>query len=174
MKRHIVAAITCGVVLAAAGTWLTAQQRKRTIATEDFVELQRLLWTNHMGYDFAHRDNGDLWVSTFTRDAVLESGSTPPLSGEPAIRDFAVRPFKTNPNRKFRHWTSTFQATPHPEGATLVAFFMAVMNNGPGGAMQMSTTGYYESVAVKTKDGWKLKHHVVHQEGNIAVASSAK
>ncbi len=170
MKRLILALMTCGALILSGAAWLNAQQRRRTIATDDFVELQRLLWTNHIGYDFADRDNGDLWVSTFTRDAVLESGSTPPLSGEAAIRDFAVQPLKTNPNRKFRHWTSTFHATPHPEGATLVAFFMAVMNNGPGGAMQMSTTGYYESVAVKTRNGWKLKHHVVHQEGNIVAA----
>ena len=149
----------------ATATWIQAQQRKNSVPTNDFVELQRLLWTNHMGYDFAQQDNGDLWLSSFTPDAVLENGSDAPITGLDKIRQFATR---NDPGRTMRHWTSTFYATPNAEGAVLSAFFIGVTKSRNGG-LQMGRTGYYESQAVKTKDGWKLKHHVVHQEGDIVV-----
>ena len=49
---------------------------------------------------------------------------------------YAVDPYKANPKRMLRHWTS-------------------------------GTASRYESLVVKTKDGWRIKHHVVISEGPV-------
>ena len=105
----------CGVV--AAASWGYAQQRGTpTVTAQDFVEIQQLLWRNHQGFDFASRDNADMWVSTFTPDAELNSPGRA-VVGEEAIRQLALDYFKDDPQRRIRHWTSTFLVTPTPEGA---------------------------------------------------------
>ena len=164
MKKLIGPSILCLLTVVGTATWMQAQP-KDTLTPTDLVELERLLWINHQGFDFAYKDNGDLWLSSFTPDATLDSGSRLPITGQDNIRRFATR--QANPNRQFRHWTSTFHATPNPEGAHLMAFFFTTSNNGPDGAMVLGTAGYYLSQAVRTKDGWKLKHHVVHLEGEV-------
>jgi hypothetical protein len=163
----LAAVMLCAVSVLSTAVWMKAQQRKAAVTTDDFVEIERLLWNNHMGYDFAAKDNGDLWTSTFVSDADLFNGTTS-FHGEKEIRQFALSPTNLDPKRRFRHWTSTFQVTPNEEGALLTAFFFAVMNNGPNGAMLLGPTGRYESQVVRTKQGWKLKRHVVHPEGDIA------
>ncbi len=165
MRKLIAPLILSLLTVLGTATWMQAQPQKDVLTPTDLVELERLLWINHQGYDFADRDNGDLWLSSFTPDATLDSGSQLPITGQDNIRQFALKPLRANPNRKFRHWTSTFRAMPNPEGAHLMAFFFTTSNSGPAGAMVLGTSGYYLSQAVRTKDGWRLKHHVVHIEG---------
>src|SRR5689334_6465314 len=116
MKRFTATVALC-VVSALAGTVWGQVRRAAAISTDDFVEIQRLLWTNHTGYDFAMRDHGDMWTSTFLPDAVLDNGPTTHLVGADQIRQYSVTPLKDDPDRKFRHWTSTFHLTPNAEGA---------------------------------------------------------
>lgn len=167
MKRFILPAMLCVVSALAGATWTQAQQKNLPrISTEDFTEIQRLLYTNHTGYDFAMRDNGDMWANTFLPDAVLDNGPTH-LEGQQAIRQYSLTPLKTDPDRKFRHWTTTFHAYPHAEGAVLSAFYLTIADTGANGGMVIGGTGRYESVVVKTKDGWRIKHHRVFGEGSV-------
>lgn len=163
MKRFIVPAVLC-LLSALGGAAFVQAQQKKSISTDDFVEIQRLLYTNHTGYDFAMRDNGALWASTFTPDAVLDNGPTTHLTGA-AIRAYAADPAAKAPTRRFRHWTSTFHVTPNAEGAILSAFYLVVSDGDGKTPMTIGPTGRYESQVVKTKDGWKIKHHVVYGEG---------
>ena len=157
----------CGVV--AATSWGYAQQRGTpTVTAQDFVEIQQLLWRNHQGFDFASRDNADMWVSTFTPDAELNSPGRA-VVGEEAIRQLALDYFKDDPQRRIRHWTSTFLVTPTPEGATLTAFWMITTSSG-GGPLRLGGTGRYESTLVKTDDGWRLKRHVAISEGSLGAS----
>ena len=166
MRRAVLLAGLC-LASAYAGAALShAQQRKATISSDDFIEIQRMLWANHTGYDFAIRDNGDLWTSTFMPDAVLDNGPTH-LVGADAIREYAVGPAKKDPTRRFRHWTSTFHVTPNAEGAILSAFYLIVADDNANRTMLVGSTGRYESQLVKTKQGWKIKHHLVFGEGNV-------
>jgi SnoaL-like protein len=165
MKRFVLPGAVC-VVVVLAGVGLTrAQPRTTKLTAEDFGEIQRLLYTNHTGYDFAIRDNGDMWTGTFTPDAVLDN---PPshVVGETAIRAYATDPAQKAPNRKFRHWSSTFNVTPNAEGATLSAFYLVISDGNGQQPMTISSTGRYESLVVKTKNGWRIKHHVVFGEGS--------
>lgn len=173
MKRIIVPAILCLVSAMGGAALVQGQQRKSSLTTDDFVEIQRLLYANHTGYDFAMRDNGDLWMSTFVPDAVLDNGPTTHLVGEQEIRAYAVNPAKAAPDRKFRHWTSTFHVTPNAEGAMLSAFYLVISDNNGKSPMTIGPTGRYESQVVKTKNGWKIKHHVVYSEGSAVARSSA-
>ena len=165
MKRMVLPTMLC-IVSALVGAGVTQAQRQPAISTEDFTEIQRLLYTNHTGYDFAMRDNADMWTGTFLPDAVLDNGPTH-LVGEKEIRQFALTPLKTNPDRKFRHWTTTFHVSPHKEGAILSAFYLTIADSGPKRNMVIGGTGRYESLVVKTRDGWRIKHHVVHGEGGV-------
>jgi hypothetical protein len=167
MKRYLAPAIMCVISALSGAAFVQAQQSRKAISTEDFVEIQRLLWSNHTGYDFAVRDNGDLWTSTFTPDAILDNGPSTHLVGEKEIRAYATDPAAKSPDRHFRHWTSTFHVTPNAEGAILSAFYIAVYDNNGRGPMFMGPTGRYESQVVKTKAGWKIKHHRVYSEGSI-------
>lgn len=166
MTRVLFAALFsfASAVLGANWTSLTAAPSK--ISTEDFTEIQRLLYTNHTGYDFAFRDGGKMWADSFTADAVLDN---PPshLVGRKQIQAYATDPLVLDPERKLRHWTTTFNVQPHPEGAILSAFYIAVINTTPRREMLITGTGRYESLVVKTKDGWRLKHHVVISEGSL-------
>ena len=65
MRRHSVVSIVL-VVVAFAGGFGWAQQRGGSrLTVEDYAEIQRLLWTNHQGFDFATEDKvvetGDGW-----------------------------------------------------------------------------------------------------------------
>ena len=53
------------------------------------------------------------------------------------------------------------------QGAVLSALYFMVHKDLKTGGMLLGRSGYYESQAVRTKDGWKLKHHVVHLEGEV-------
>ena len=172
MKRFIVPAVLC-LVSALGGAALVQAQQKRSLSAEDFSEIQRLLYANHTGYDFAMRDDGDLWLSTFTPDAVLDNGPNTHLVGEKAIRAYASEPAALAPSRRFRHWTSTFHVTPNAEGAILSAFYLVISDNNGKSPMTIGATGRYESQVVKTKQGWKIKHHVVYSEGSTVARSSA-
>ncbi|MGE0392359.1 MAG: nuclear transport factor 2 family protein [Vicinamibacterales bacterium] len=170
--KGIVTIVLC-LLSAAGGAVFVHAQQKKSIATDDFVEIQRLLYANHTGYDFAVRDNGDLWTSTFTPDAVLDNGPNTHLVGETAIRAYAAGPAAKAPSRKFRHWTSTFHVTPNAEGAILSAFYLIVSDGEGNGPMTVGATGRYESQVVKTKQGWKIKHHVVYGEGSAVARTAA-
>src|SRR3954466_4075621 len=102
MKRLVVPALLCIIAALAAVTLAQAQQKKSALTSDDYFEIQRLLYANHTGYDFAIRDKGDLWTSTFTPDAVLDNGQTH-LVGEQEIRAYATGPAEKAPNRRFRH-----------------------------------------------------------------------
>jgi hypothetical protein len=166
MKRHVIPAFLCLISALGGAALVHAQQKKTPLTTDDYYEIQRLLYTNHTGYDFAIRDNGDMWTSTFLPDAILDNGPTTHLVGEAAIRAYAVTPAKAAPTRKFRHWTSTFNVTPNNEGAILSAFYLVISDSNGTGPMTIGATGRYESLVVKTKNGWRIKHHVVYGEGS--------
>src|SRR5688572_19318243 len=106
MKRIVIPVLLLCVASAiGGGVFVQAQQKKAALTTDDYYDIQRLLYTNHHGYDFPTA-NCDTWTSTFLPDAVLDNGNTH-LVGEKAIRAYCVDPAKSMPNRKFRHWTST-------------------------------------------------------------------
>ncbi len=150
------------------GLSLSAQPRLTRVSADDFVAIQQLLWDNHWGYDFAIRDGADLWTSTFLPDARIDSDAGVHLSGHAEIRQYALDPIKQNPDRRLRHWTSTFQITPNKEGAILKAFWYTVADDGkPGSKLTIGVTGWYESQVVRTSQGWKIKRHGIHPEGGI-------
>src|SRR5262249_22663607 len=162
-KRVILVLGLCAASAWGGAIWSRVTAAPAKISTEDFTEIQRLLYTNHTGYDFAERDRGAMWASTFTEDAVLDN---PPshLVGRKQIQADATDPIDKDPQRKLRHWTTTFNVMPHPEGAILSAFWIPLTNTGPNREFVVGGTGRYESLVVRTKDGWKLKHHVVIAE----------
>jgi len=172
MPRMITVLVTvvAAAVSATAG-WTYAQQPKTSaaISTEDYIEIQRLLYTNHTGYDFARKDNADMWTNTFLPDAVLDNPPTH-LEGHAQIRAYALDPLTLDPKRELRHWTSTFHVEPHPEGAILSAFYTTMtQDHGKPGMVWGRGTGRYESLVVKTPDGWRIKHHVVVSEGRVSM-----
>lgn len=166
MKRWVAAAL-CAASAAGGFAWSQAVAAGSKISTEDFTEIQRLLYTNHTGYDFAARDRGEMWADTFTHDAVLDNGPGTHLVGRKQIQAYATDPIAKDPQWTLRHWTTTFHVSPAPGGATLSAFYIAVQNRGPKRELTITNTGRYESLVVKTKDGWKIKHHVVISEGPL-------
>jgi hypothetical protein len=170
MKRVLFVLILCVLSAFAGASWSRVTAQPSKLSTEDFTEIQRLLYTNHTGYDFAERDRGALWASTYTEDAVLDNPPTH-LVGRKEIQAYATDPIDKDPKRKLRHWTTTFNVTPHPEGAILSAFWIPLTNSGPNGEFVVGGTGRYESLVVKTKDGWKLKHHKVISEGPVVARS---
>ncbi len=165
MKRTTITMVLCLVSAVAGAAWAQARMASR-ISTEDYVEIQRLLYTNHTGYDFAMRDNGDMWTGTFMPDAVLDNGPTH-LVGEKEIRQYSQTPLKTDPDRKFRHWTTTYHVSPHPDGAVLSAFYLTIADTGAQKGMVIGGTGRYESIVTKTAGGWRIKHHRVFGEGAV-------
>ena len=60
------------------------------------------------------------------------------------------------------------------EGAIISALFFMTGENKTTGSMELTRTGYYESQAVRTKAGWKLKHHMVHLEGGITATAEPR
>ncbi len=75
MKRVVFAAMLCFASAVIGANWTSITAAPSKLSTEDFTEIQRLLYTNHTGYDFAFRDNGKMWADSFTDDAVLKGAS---------------------------------------------------------------------------------------------------
>lgn len=147
--------------------YMYAQQRNNLELTfQDRAEIRELLWTNHTGFDFANRDAASLWSSTFTPDAVLQNGNTV-KTGEQEIRQYARDYFKNDPQRKIRHWTSTFHITPTAEGAMLSAFWYTMTQEGDKKGLTLGSAGRYESHVIKTTNGWRIKKHHVFHDGPI-------
>ncbi|HEV3063189.1 MAG TPA: nuclear transport factor 2 family protein [Vicinamibacterales bacterium] len=169
MRLRILAAAGLASAVVAGGWSHATQMQVPRVSAQDFTEIQDLLWTNHTGYDFAQRDNGDMWTSTFLPDAVLDNGSTH-LEGQTAIRRYATDYYKADPKRILRHWTSTFHVTPNAVGATLSAFYFTMTQDQGKPGLNIGVAGRYESLVVKTDAGWRLKHHVVYGEGAVSLA----
>jgi SnoaL-like domain len=171
-KRAMLVA-TSGLLLVAGG-WAYAQQRAPSrVSPEDFIEIQQALWRNHQGFDFATTDNAEMWLRSFAADAELHNGGRI-IKGEDGIRGFALDYYKGNPERRMRHWTSTFTVTPTAEGAMLSSFWMITTSESAKGSLRLGATGRYESSVVKAADGsWRIKKHVVFGEGSI-IATAAQ
>jgi hypothetical protein len=165
--------VMLGALLVGAG-WVSAQNpttSRPRIHADDFIEIQQALWRNHQGFDFATSDNADMWLRSFAPDAELHNGGRI-IKGEDGIRGFALDYYQTNPERRMRHWTSTFTVTPTAEGATLSAFWMITVSETAKGPMRLGGSGRYETTMVKVADGsWRIKKHVVFGDGAIVAAA---
>ena len=166
MSKHRFSSVVLVVFAFAAGFVYAQQRGEPALAADDYAAIQRLLWTNHQGFDFATDDNADLWTSTFVPDAEIHNSGRVVAGGE-AIREFALDYFKTDPRRKIRHWTSTFHITPSAEGATLAAFWFIMTQSGGEDGLRIGSGGRYESTVVRTPTGWRIKKHVVLPEGPV-------
>ena len=170
MRHRLISAIL--VIFAFAVGYAYAQQRGGpALSAADYGEIQRLLWTNHQGFDFATEDNADLWTSTFLPDGEIHNSGRV-VAGEDAIREFALGYFRDDPERKIRHWTSTFYITPNPEGATLSAFWYIMTQESGQTGLSIGPAGRYESDVVKTPQGWRIKKHGVFGEGFVTARAT--
>lgn len=166
MIKHRLTSMMAITIAFAVGFACAQRSGGSGLTAEDYNEIQRLLWTNHQGFDFATQDNADLWLSTFLPDGEIHNSGRV-VAGEDEIREFALGYYRSDPDRKMRHWTSTFYITPNDEGATLSAFWYIMTQESGQTGLRIGPAGRYESTVVKTADGWRIKKHGVFMEGMV-------
>jgi hypothetical protein len=154
----------------------------RLQALEDHVRIEQLL----MRYAAAlNTKDADTYVSLFTPDATFELrraiGEPPflgPLSGREALREQwfpdGAGTVDANGRRPFgpmRHVTTNYEIDVHGETASVRAFFIEVVSNGPNippGSKPptIHAMGRYEDELVKQDGQWLFSRRVVVTDMN--------
>jgi hypothetical protein len=147
----LVLALACSVASAA------------DLSVQDRLDIEQL----YAAYNHAI-DGGDAegWADTFTPDGVFNTRFT----GREALVGF-VKSWKERGGGNRRHWNSNLRVVATPDGATGSVYLM-LWDVGVKPATIVST-GKYEDVLVKTKDGWRFKSRVVKGDAPAAAAAPA-
>jgi hypothetical protein len=118
----------------------------------DIAEIQQLWSRYSQGWDF--RDV-DLYLSTYTDDAVFTTGAGEPYAGKDAIKKYLTTAFDAHVNGDATHNNMTILVEPTPEGARGRGgwFVLNVLAQPPA----VTGTGHYEDTYVRTPNGWRIK-----------------
>jgi hypothetical protein len=146
---------------------------RRLQALQDHVEIEQLL----MRYAAAfNTQDADAYVATFTPDGSLElrrDVDEPPFlgpfKGSEALRKQWFPKGGVSGGRKFgamRHVTTNYEINVKGDTATVRAFFMEVVSNGPNtppGSKPptLHAMGRYEDELVRFEGSWRFKRRVV-------------
>jgi ketosteroid isomerase-like protein len=152
---------------------------QRVQALQDHIEIQQLLM--HYAAAF-NTDDADAYVATFTPDGSLElrrDVDQPPFlgpfTGREALRKQWFPEGGVSGGRKFgpmRHVTTNHEINVTGDTATVRAFFMEVVSNGPNippGSKPptIHAMGRYEDQLVKLDGKWLFKRRVVITDMNV-------
>jgi len=157
------------VVVAVAGFvgfgWVSAQQGSgaspASLTGQDYEEIKELYARYNQGSDF--RD-AELFLSAFADDAVMTRGGGRDIVGMAALRaERAERYAGETGDGGRRHHNGSFIITPTAEGAKARAYYVLfdVTSRPP----TMVSSGYYDDVFTKTRDGWRIQHRTLHGDG---------
>src|SRR5690349_2229847 len=117
MWNRVVVAVSAAAVVALAGVGLAQNGAKKSLATQDYIDIQQL----YARYNTAI-DTGDAegWASTFTPDGVFNNNTR----GHDALVQFVHdwRDKRNGANR--RHWNSNLVITPTGDGAIGSVYLM--------------------------------------------------
>ena len=124
------------------------------LSGSDYAEIIHLFGRYNQGTDF--RD-AEMWLSVFTDDAVFQPGvDREEYVGKAALAEWRAQNFAARaPDRRYRHWNSSWVVTPTTEGATGRGYLLGI--NATTGDPVVEESGYYEDVYVETSDGWRIK-----------------
>jgi hypothetical protein len=152
LSRKIMTALL-GVMLVCAGVH-AEEKGKKTLTTQDYVEIQQLYAHYAIAID-TRAEDGMLWARMFTPDGEFQTGEIKAV-GHKALADMNRRDGKPSPIPT--HFTVNIAIDPSPEGARGMAYLMTT--GGEGGKMSGSV---YQDVLVKTADGWRFKKRTLFQ-----------
>jgi ketosteroid isomerase-like protein len=158
------------------GTARAAQapgMEQRLQALQDYIEIEQLLMRYAAAYNTG---DADAYVATFTPDGSLElrrdvdqPAFLGPFTGREALRKQWFPEGAVSGTRKFgpmRHVTTNHEINVSGDTATVRAFFMEVVSNGPNippGSKPptIHAMGRYEDQLVKLDGRWLFKRRVV-------------
>jgi ketosteroid isomerase-like protein len=161
-----------------AGAEESLEERLRVV--EDQLAIEQLL----MRYAAAlNTDDADTYVSLFTPDATLElrrqTGEPPflgPFKGRDALRkqwfpDARANTAAAKPFGPMRHVTTNYEIDVAGDAATVRAFFIEVVSNGPNtppgsNPPTIHAMGRYEDELVKVDGRWFFSKRVVVTDMN--------
>ncbi len=134
-----------------------AQQRGRSpemLGGEDYADIIHLFGRYNQGTDFL---DADMWLSVFTDDAIFQPGvGREEYVGKVALAEWRAQNFAArSPERRYRHWNSSWVVTKTADGATGRGYLLGI--NVTTGDPVVHESGYYEDIYVKTSDGWRIK-----------------
>lgn len=172
MQRRSVVAAAVLLALGAGAGYLTAQDRGGAgrLTAEDRLDIQELYWTYAHGQNFA---DAKLFASAFSEDGVFRISPTRAAVGRDQIAALIGESFagKVGDSGR-RHWQNAWRITPSPDGARGRVYWLVFDVNkgnpvpglpvdGPRGP-EFRSTGVYEDVYVKTREGWRIKSRTLN------------
>lgn len=151
------ALLAVGMMLTAAGAaHAQTASGSGTLTALDYAELQRMYPAYAHSFDSC-ADDGQAFARLFTSDGVFVLPNGNRMEGREKLTAFARCPAGIA-RRATQHWIASILISPSPEGATGTAYVMQVNAAEPKLA---SSGNRYESVFVKTPQGWAFKKHSV-------------
>ena len=129
----------------------------------DYADIIHLFGRYNQGTDF--RD-AEMWLSVFTEDAVFQPGvGREEYVGKEALAKWRAENFAArSPERKYRHWNSSWVVTKTADGARGRGYLVGI--NVTTGEPVLHESGYYEDVYVKTPEGWRIKERRARRDRN--------
>jgi len=134
-------------LIAAATTWIAAQQTGKTLTAQDLVEIQQL----YARYNWA-LDAGDSegYASTFTSDGTFNNNV-----GHDAIVKFADT-FHAGMGAHVKHWNTNLMILPTPDGGATGQVYLVLFDFATK-PPSIATSASYSDQLVKTPQGWRFK-----------------
>ena len=136
-------------------------QESNHLTAEDHVEITSLYARFNQGSDFR---NADLWLSTFSDDAVFTLPNGQRIVGKDALREWRLKSFgdKTGDSKR-RHLHGSIQLTSAANGEARGRAYWLVLDVSDK-EPKLASTGFVDDVFVETKEGWRFKTHTVHAD----------
>lgn len=136
-------------------------QESNHLTAEDHVEITSLYARFNQGSDFR---NADLWLSTFSDDAVFTLPTGRRIVGKNALREWRLKSFggKTGDSKR-RHLHGSIQLTSTANGEAAGRAYWIVLDVSKK-EPELASTGFVDDVFVETKEGWRFKTHTVHAD----------
>jgi uncharacterized protein (TIGR02246 family) len=158
LGRRTLSLVLAVLVVAAAGTWLAAQQKSAALTAQDLVDIQQL----YAKYNWT-LDSGDAegYASTFTPDGVFNNNV-----GHDAIVKFAET-FHAGLGSHVHHWNTNLMIQPTADGASGQVYLVLVdFATKPA---TIATSATYSDQLVKTAQGWRFTKR--QTKGDVAPPS---
>jgi hypothetical protein len=151
---NVVASVVVCVAVSAA-VYGQQQKRVRSLAPEDYAEIQQLYARFNWALD-STADDGKAYARTFTPDGEFIVNSIRAAAGREQLAQHALKQASGLAGRP-HHLATNILVEATPEGARGGAYFLLLNTPAADQPIAITTTGAYEDTLVKTPEGWRFK-----------------
>lgn len=150
-----------GVALAAAGSAHAADEpgSKHRLSADDRLDIIDLMARYAWAYDTS---STAALAATFTDDGVLEVFGKPLAGGKLGFASFIAMANDMRKDHGWQHQTNNHVFTEYDgQSCKVFSYYLMPESDAQGGDVHVRAMGYYESLCVRTPQGWRFARRAV-------------